>query len=138
MLRLSLAEMKGLLQFHLDMSEKSNYYLNDWAVREEYQKIAEHLGKKGLEGVGLIMGGNTYEYPLTVELRNTTRIEHVNVANATSMYEDDSYIPEVILSIESGVRENKIICHGITFEKSLDIGEDIVIYEPIAYADGIN
>lgn len=137
-LLLSLAEMKGLLQFHLDMSEKSNYYLHDWAVREEYQKVEEYLGEKGLEEVGLIMGGNTYEYPLTVELRNTTRIEHVNVANATGMYEDDSYIPEVILSIESGVRENEIICHGITFEKSLDIGEDIVIYEPVAYADGIN
>ena len=50
----------------------------------------------------------------------TKRIEHVNVNNETSIYEDRSFIPECIVTVDVN-NEDTIICHDREYHLYKDI-----------------
>jgi len=115
----------------MNNSRYSGYFENNQYVEDNYRAVAEYVNEKEYKNIGLLLGGNTYEYPLTVMLNEFERMEHVNVANATSIYEDISYIPDVIISMESGLSEGRITCHGMEYRVAEIIAENVCILEPI-------
>lgn len=105
----------------------AGYFVNRSEIYESYSKIAEAVNDKGYENIGLIIGGDVYEYPLTVMLDGYNRIEHVNVTNQTAMYEDESFIPDVIISIGYSMEKDNLYCHGKEYTISEVIDEGTYI-----------
>ncbi len=49
--------------------------------------------------IGLVLGNNTYEYPIWQRLEGSDiHINHIMVNNESSQFEDENYIPECIIS----------------------------------------
>lgn len=49
----------------------------------------------------IYIGGDSYEYPLTQMIKGDRRIEHVMVENETAIYEDKTFIPDIVVLYES-------------------------------------
>lgn len=62
-------------------------------------------------------------------LTDYERIEHVNVQNDTSIYEDQSFIPDVIIWINGAECSAIMECHGVLYEQTVQAGEDTFIFE---------
>ena len=56
-----------------------------------------------------------------------SRIEHVNVTNVTAMYEDESFVPDVIISIGYSMEKDNLYCHGKEYTISEVIDEGTYI-----------
>lgn len=125
---LCVVELGGLLIFHVTISRHSGYYFYDNSYEGYYNQISEYVDEHECKDVGIIMGGDSFEYPLTVVLGKNSHIEHVNVTNNTKIYEDDTFVPDAIISIESGVTNNAITCHGEDYELSQVIDDVVWVY----------
>ena len=129
----SITEATGLIQYHTEIalgsSRHSGYFSNNEYVEENYRDVVAYIEEKDYKNIGLLLGGNTYEYPLTVMLEDYDRIEHVNVNNRTSIYEDETFVPEIIISMGCGMTEERIECHGISYEVVEKVAEDVYLLE---------
>ncbi len=127
-------EFKGLISYHgeiaLNESRYDGYFHNRGNLKALYTDLAENINKNGYMNVGLCMGGDSYEYPLVKMFNGKQRIEHVNVINDTAIYEDNSFVPDVIISIDCKWLEDEIICHDKAYEITEVIDENICIYHP--------
>ena len=85
-------------------------------IYEEYGEISDIINGMSCDNVGLMIGEDTWEYPYWVQLRGK-RIEHVNVKNDTSIYEDVGFVPECIILDDYEGLENGVMCHGIKYSK---------------------
>ena len=85
-------------------------------IYEEYGEITDIINGMFCDNVGLMIGEDTWEYPYWVQLRGK-RIEHVNVKNDTSIYEDVGFVPECIILDDYEGLENGVMCHGIKYSK---------------------
>lgn len=98
----------GLLQlfsFHVAIATEQNvsrpdgYFQSRSDITEEYKQACEYAKSVNAESIGLYLGEDSYEYPIWYELKySAKRIEHVMVCNDTKKYEDETFIPECILS----------------------------------------
>lgn len=109
----------GLFMYHgyiaLESSRYSGYFMNRKDIEEDYRKVVDAIDEKNYGSLGLILGADAYEYPLLVMLDEDIQIQHVNILNTTSQYEDESFIPEAILVIEYG-DVNTVECHGANYQ----------------------
>lgn len=129
---LCIGEMDGLLKYHNKVANKSNYCIYDKDLNEIFYQVKEKVINNHYETIGYMCGGNSYEYPLFVELKDDiSRMEHVNVKNKTSVYEDDTYIPDLIISFECGVEDEIITCHGVQYILKDIVGGRMWLYEQI-------
>lgn len=75
------------------------YFMNKGdAVYVKYTMIARDIQQKGATRIGLIMGEDSWEYPLWVLLKKkgveNFRIEHINVANLSASTRDKDFQPD--------------------------------------------
>ena len=61
-------------------------------------------------------------------MSNAGRIEHINVDNETQIYEEEGFIPDVILAIDMEVKETQLECHGEMYEWVKQCGDNVQIY----------
>lgn len=117
---LCITEMMGLVYCHVEISsnqtEDRGYFTNRLEIAENYKEIAAWVNDKTPENIGLLTSGDSYEYPLLVMLNDYERIEHVNVMNATGIYENQDFIPDVIIAIDYYLPPGEFICHNNTYE----------------------
>ena len=81
--------------------------LKDYTIRvpeyyESFSQMADLLSSSRCTQLGLVYSEDTWEYPVWVFLKardHPTRIEHVNVMNASKIYADPTFNPCSILSV---------------------------------------
>ena len=105
------------------------YFTNRWEIAESYQKVADLVNDEGYRNVGLLMGGDSYEYPLLVMLNDYERIEHVNVENATGKYENQNFVPDIIIAVDYDLPEGMVVCHNNEYEVTEVIAGGICLLE---------
>lgn len=99
-------ELIGLFGFHTNICKNQNisnreigYYFNRGDITEGYQSLINDLRQESNCTIGLLLGGDSYEYPLWVGLRNhISRMESVCVMNESSVYVDNDFSPEYIVT----------------------------------------
>ena len=70
--------------FYLPESRESRYYSNKKSeLRDEHQKVLTSMKKAGCTRLGLVIGSNDYDYPLTWNLmKNGIQTQHIIDSNA--------------------------------------------------------
>ena len=128
-----ITELFGLICHHGEIafsnSRYTGYFRNRRNIEEDYRKAAEFVNSEAYENIGLLLSLDTYDYPLTVMINDEARVEHINVRNATSRYEDLSFVPDVIIAAERNVDETGLECHGYHYEITEVISEDVILLE---------
>ena len=123
-------EIIGMIYYHgeiaLEQTEDNGYFVTRKEIAESYVQLAEMLNQENYQNIGLLTGGDSYEYPLTVMLKNYVRIEHVNVENETGKYEDSNFIPDVLVAINYDGADC-IVCHGEKYERTEWFGEEVSV-----------
>ena len=132
----SVTEVTGLIQYHtkiaLEGSRYSGYFGNNKYEEEYYRDVVDFINENEYKNIGLWLGETIYEYPLIPMIEDYDRIEHVNIGNLTKKYEDETFIPDVIISIHN--ESGKIVCHGVEYEIVENVTEDLLyVYVPIVY-----
>ena len=118
---LCIFEFTGVILYHGNIAissqrKEGSYYMLGSNIYEEYGEITDIINGMSCDNVGLMIGEDTWEYPYWVQLRGK-RIEHVNVKNDTSIYEDVGFVPECIILDDYEGLENGVMCHGIKYSK---------------------
>lgn len=110
----------------------TGYFVNDKGMIPEYTWVFETLKEDGCQTMGLKVSAINFEYPMWRLSKYTmSRIENVLVENASSKYEDLSYIPDCVIMDRSAVAEN-IVIHGQEYyipEKFQDNERLAVLYK---------
>jgi hypothetical protein len=83
----------------------AQYFANGPKLMEPYRRAADYVRARGHDRVGLMLGGNDWEYPLWVLLgqesgQRSIRLEHLGVENATHAFEASRppFRPAVVIS----------------------------------------
>ena len=117
---LCVTELLGLGICHgriaLTESRNSGYFRNYEDIEALYREVADVVNSKNYKNIGVIIGDDPYEYPLIVMLEDYSRLEHVNVTNATGVYEDFEFVPEAIICIKYELKGNELKCHGAEYK----------------------
>lgn len=130
---LCISEFVGLMYYHGKIASNQTgdegYFTNRWEIAESYQILADLVNDEGYRNVGLLMGGDSYEYPLLVMLNDYERIEHVNVENATGKYENQNFVPDIIIAVDYDLPEGMVICHDNVYKATEEIDENICLLD---------
>lgn len=78
-----------------------SYFAFRGDIYEDYEKITQYINETECKNVGIYIGGDSYEYPLTQMIKGDRRIEHVMVENETAIYEDKTFTPDIVVLYES-------------------------------------
>ena len=105
---LCLSELAFMIPYHLKIIETqgdrpNGYFVYNGDKMSDYIDAASFIEQEGFQNIGLILGGDTYEYPLwKVMPEEVKRIEHVRIENSSFKYENVEFKPECIL-VSSGM-----------------------------------
>lgn len=113
-------DLIGLTDFHRQISYSGKedrlrgyfYHQND--LYDDYKEVCGLLSDK-TGNIGLILGGDTYEYPLWQQLKDSdVQLRHIMVQNESAQYEEADFNPEWIIS--SFVFEKGLEYHGEKYD----------------------
>ena len=100
----------GTLRYHSEFfiqsfEEKDDrdevYYIGRIDYKWAIESTINYIKEKGVADIGLMIGSETYEYPLWNSFDDSVRIEHIDVANPyLRELEDPNFIPQYIMSID--------------------------------------
>ena len=102
-----------------------NLFTTDTGKMIKYASVVSHVQSLGCKQIGLIITGNSWDYPfyrmLNPDQDKTIRIEHVNVDNFTKAFEYPlgPFNPCAIISLPS---ENELKFRGRSLKSSDEIG----------------
>lgn len=108
-----IVELTDLVGYHVNIAKGQDNSIADYFVVnerhiEEYNVIKDTLEEMDFNSIGLYMAmAIVYEYPIWTMVDSDVRIEPILVENDTTKYEDDSFIPEVIIVMYND--ENNVI-----------------------------
>lgn len=108
-----IVELMDLFGYHVNIAkgqknEIADYFVVNERYIEDYSVIKETLEKMDIKSVGLYIAMATmYEYPIWTMVNTDVRIEPILVENTTTKYEDNSFIPEVIVVMHKD--EEKVV-----------------------------
>lgn len=134
---LCIAQLSMLFFYHLDIARRQGdergegYFYNRSNLTGEYLESCYFIINEGYGQIGLILGADSYEYPVCSILKDyAERMEHVSVSNVSVMYEDMDYVPDCVLisggAVDIGMQD-MIEVHGETYEKRISYDE-IAVY----------
>ncbi len=130
---LCITEFWGLLYYHgkiaLSQTDSEGYFASRREITENYLCITNAVNGNGYEDIGLIIGKDSYEYPLMVMLEDYDSIKHVNVNNSTAGLEEQGFVPDIILVIDCDLPKERLMCHNHEYEITEQIAENIYIFK---------
>lgn len=131
---LCIAQLCGLFACHVQiarsqgMERPEGYFYNRSNITEEYLAACEYIVGEGYREVGVVMGRDSYEYPVWYMLQDRVdRIESVLAGEETGRYEDMTYLPDCIFA--AGTWGDSLDVHGRTYNKVLG-GAEAGVYVP--------
>lgn len=128
-------EVIGLFSYHGqrcfsgNRTDCSGYFAERGGIYDSYVAVCDYINQKEYKQIGLFIGGDTYEYPLSRMLMNYERIEHVYVENDTGVYEDETFIPDVIIWIYGQGAPEQMDCHNEQYVQTMKAGDDVFVFE---------
>lgn len=132
-----LVEVLGMFCYHGKMAfgnyegRAEGYFATRNYDYDTYKSVTEYIKQKNILEIGLLVGEDTYEYPLWKMIGHYNRIEHINVENDTGIYEDLGFVPDALLAINRQVDNNSIECHGFVYELTWQCDDDVYVFERI-------
>ena len=97
---LCITQLSMLIFYHLDIArkmERPEGYFYNYGREEDYITACNLVLEEGYSKIGLILGEDTYEYPIWYMLQNEVeRIEHIMISNESHKYEDEMFVPDCI------------------------------------------
>lgn len=122
------------LYYYYD-DEPGTYFYYTWDMSHTYEKICDEIIDKGYKQIGLVCGGNSYEYPLWGILGDKgteCEIRHIMVDNELARYEDINYNPECVFVIDD-TYSDIISYHGNEYIKTIeaDNAQLLFLYERV-------
>ncbi len=101
----SLSSYQQLFVYHkayaLNNKDRYRAYFQVRDLYDTYEQITSVIKTGGYKQVGFICGPDSYEYPFWKMIEdNVDRVEHACVVNETQIYDDGSFIPECIVSVD--------------------------------------
>lgn len=118
-----MAETTCMIEYHINFVLRNNevseriegYFYHQKEAYNSYSKIREIVREMEYDNVGIISKEDSYDYPMFKMIEAyTDKIEHVNVKNATEIYEDVNWIPECLVVLEPDDIE-EVECHGVRY-----------------------
>ena len=78
------------------------YYLQRIDYKWPMQQACEYMEENGFDDIGLLIGSDTFEYPLLEYFDYSVRIEHIDVSDEhLHALEDSAFIPHYIIALEN-------------------------------------
>lgn len=132
---LCIAQLVALFSFHVNVikwqgaERPGGYYYHRSNLTDAYVDSCRFIIDGGYGRVGIILGEDSYEYPLwSILMKHTERIEHVSVGNESGVYEDSEYIPECIfVSGRNDSDQDVMEVHGRIYRREL-FSEEAAVY----------
>lgn len=131
-------EYLGLLKYHGDIvqygrqNQDREYGYFYWQPDERYiayQEVKKCIKENDYKAIGVVFGSDSYDYPLFKMLEHDVdEIRHVNVDNATKVYEDMAFLPDCIVLIDRESTEG-MSCHGEDYGEVIKMGEFATVLE---------
>lgn len=131
-------EYLGMLKYHKDIAQYGQqnqeraYGYFYWQPDEKYmayQEVKKYVKENDYKAIGLVLGSDSYDYPLFKMLEpDVDKIKHVNVDNATKVYEDMAFLPDCIVLIDREGPES-MSCHGEYYGRVIKIGAYAAVLE---------
>lgn len=131
-------EFLGMLEYHNNIAQYGRqcqdraYGYFYWQPEEKYmayQEVKKYIKEKNYRMIGIITGGDSYDYPLFKMLEpDVERIEHVNVGNATKSYEDMTFVPDCIVVLDRDSTES-VACHGEGYTHVIELDGQVAVLE---------
>lgn len=111
---LSIIEGIGLVYFqhglireqHSMGSSQYGYFYENTSWYEQYEKLSEYIDESGVTNIGIIYQGNGFKYPIYSMSDSDIIIKEIMVSDETSVYEEEDYLPDLILTCGSGTIES--------------------------------
>ncbi len=126
---LCVAELVNLVDYHADIYQGGadnrpyGYFASRRDETQYYADVVDEIKGGGYQTVGLyVVKGDAYQYPLWAML-GSRRLEHVNVANESAVYVDESFTPECIIWF-AALPEEAMEINGVVYDRVTDLGED--------------
>lgn len=98
-------ELIGLITYHTGIvaEERENrfrgYFHNNSEIYDDYEEVCALVIENRMKKIGLVISGNSYEYPIWQYLEgHTESIQHVAVENESAKYEREDVIPDGIIT----------------------------------------
>lgn len=98
------------LKYHAEYFKNS---ISEWDDRNELYYVGridckwpmecaiDYITQQGIDDIGLLIGGNTYEYPIWEPFNYAVRIEHIDVSDTyLHNLEDSTFSPKYIIVLE--------------------------------------
>ncbi len=109
--------------YHKKYSEckdiNSCYFKRNMSVYESYYLVSDYINKLGdNKTIGLDLSEDDYEYTWFI-LNKNSRIEHINVNNASNVYADNSFVPDVVISTKGST---ELTVNGTNYIKEYSNG----------------
>ena len=126
----------GLVSYHCgyilhDIDRNKGYFVYNDVEYEYGDEVAKIIKENGWKNIGMNLGCDSYEYPIWKILGNNGyTIKHVNVANETVVYEDQKFIPDCIIAVDTVVDGNVYECHGKEYHHFYKFSDDYVLIAP--------
>ncbi|MFN3940537.1 MAG: hypothetical protein ACK4IY_08105, partial [Chitinophagales bacterium] len=76
------------------------YFFNQPGSQRPFFDMSAIIQRTGMQNIGWIITGDTWEYPMWVLLRDIDNLhmEHILVQNASAQWEDSDFIPDGIIN----------------------------------------
>lgn len=109
LLFVSVLEFCNLLQYHGEICKRQNeapnresgYYEVCRQDEEYFIQLKKILNELEFDSVGVYLSAaSTYEYPIWAMIDKDVQIEHILTDNEATKYEDDEFVPEVIIVMQ--------------------------------------
>lgn len=106
------------------------YHVGGW--KNDYVAICDNIVERQYKTIGYIVEPGGYEYPLWGLLNSRMddfRVEHIEVENELSRYEDKTFTPDCIFAIDRRGADSMVV-NGCEYQKIMSLDEyKMYLYE---------
>jgi len=133
-------DLKSVVRKDIFAARREHYFIGVPQLRDPFLRACEYISSQRCANVGLIIGGNDFEYPFFALLKKNgcrdCRIEHVNVANITRIKGAESpfnnFVPcAIISSSEAQNAQKDLVCKNRVYVKTWSLGQ-VSIFMPVS------
>lgn len=95
----------GLDLYNYHIENPGTYFYHQGELESGFEEVCERIVAEEYKKIGVIVGTNSYEYPLWATLREYSsdfdfEIKHILVENSLSKYEDKEFEPDCIFVLD--------------------------------------
>lgn len=111
--------------YYTEENKNDMYFLSRPGAKEPMNSVSSFIKENDLENIGMVGDERRFLYPLWPLIDNPNlRMHDINVNNASAVYEDESFNPEIIVIPNNMVNRYDLEVHGRNY-KMLDFDDSM-------------